>query len=344
MGDKELISLMRRYTSFILLLFFVNVVFSQEAKYENLVFEGSGIRGIAYCGVLSELEKNNIIEDIVKVGGTSAGAITALMVALGYTSDEVFDIISDTKFQKFNDGQFIFVGGFSRLKSQYGWYKGTAFSRWLDKIIAAKTGNPDITFSELKNSGYKQLYVTATCLNKQRLLVFSEHTYPQMKVKDAVRISMSIPLYFEAVFIDSVGNVYNNNKPNLDVVVDGGIVGNYPIFIFDSLRLDWSNNQIRIPNFKTLGIRIDSDLQIKSDSLSKELVPIQINKMSDFLQAFYILILENLNRIPLIPEDWQRTISVSSVGISPKLKKLSKEQKESLVKSGEFSTKNFLNK
>jgi NTE family protein len=52
---------MRRYTSFILLLFFVNVVFSQEAKYENLVFEGSGIRGIAYCGVLSELEKTILL-------------------------------------------------------------------------------------------------------------------------------------------------------------------------------------------------------------------------------------------------------------------------------------------
>ena len=337
---------MGKIITFLILVVFVNIGYSQNIKYENLVFEGAGIRGIAYSGVLSELEKSNIINHIVKVGGTSAGAITALMVSLGYTSDEVFDIISDTKFKKFNDGEYIFIGGFSRLNSKYGWYKCKEFTKWLDKIIITKTGNSDITFNELKNKGYKQLYVTATCMNKQKLIVFSAETYPQMKIKDAVRISMSIPLYFEAVFIDSIGHVHKekNKIENLDVVVDGGIIGNYPIFIFDSLQVDSLNNQIRIPNHKTLGIRIDSDLQIKNDTLSKELVPIQINSMSDYLEAFYILILENLNRTPLIPEDWERSISVSSVGISPRIKKLSKNQKDSLIKSGELSTRKYLNK
>ena len=337
---------MKKIVTVLLLGILVNIGYSQNIKYENLVFEGAGIRGIAYSGVLSELEKNNIIKHIVRVGGTSAGAITALMVSLGYSSDEIFDIISSTKFQKFNDGEYMFIGGFSRLGSKYGWYKGEAFTKWLDKIIFAKTGNSEITFSELKDKGYKQLYVTATCLNKQKLIVFSAETYPQMKIRDAVRISMSIPLYFEAVFIDSKGHVYeeNNKDKNLDIVVDGGIIGNYPIFIFDSLQVDSLNNQIRIPNRKTLGIRIDSDLQIKNDSSSKELVPIQINNISDYLEALYILILENLNRTPLIPEDWERTISVSSVGIGPRIKKLSKEQKEALIKSGKLSTQRYLNK
>lgn len=334
---------MKGILTLIILVLIIQLGHSQ--KYENLIFEGAGIRGIAYSGVLTELEKYNIIDDIVKVGGTSAGAITALMVSIGYSSSEIFDIISDTKFQKFNDGEYMFIGGFSRLNSKYGWYKGEAFIKWLDKIIIAKTGNSEMTFIELSNKGFKQLYVTATCMNKQKLLVFSSETYPQMKIKDAVRISMSIPLYFEAVFIDSKGHVYNekNNIENLDVVVDGGIIGNFPIFIFDRMEKDSLNNQIRIPNYKTLGIRIDSDLQIKNDSLSKELVSIPINSMSDYLEAFYILILENLNRTPLIPEDWERTISVSSVGISPRIKKLSKAQKESLIKSGELSARKYLN-
>ena len=58
----------------------------------------------------------------------------------------------------------------------------------------------------------------------------------------------------------------------------------------------------------------------------------------------YIIILENLNRMPLIPEDWDRTISVSSVGITPRIKKLTELQKESLIKSGETSTRKYLNK
>ncbi len=331
----------------ILLIIFTvifNYGFSQTNKYENLVFEGAGIRGIAYAGVLKGMENAGITNNIAKVGGTSAGAITALMVSLGYNSNEIYEIVSKTKFQQFNDGQYIFLGGFYRLSKKYGWYKGDAFLKWLEEIIRNKTGNSDITFKELKDNGYKQLYVTATCLNKQKLLIFSADNYPQMKVKDAVRISMSIPLYFNAVFIDSCGRVYKNQQKanGLDVVVDGGILGNFPIYIFDSVSVDTFNHKTRIPNYKTLGVRIDSDSQIVSDSRNKELVPVQINKLSDYITAFYIIILENLNRNQLIPEDWQRTISVSSVGITPRIKKLSTKQKMALMLSGEQHTLNFL--
>lgn len=332
---------MKNISTFILLLIISQVGISQ--KYENLVFEGAGIRGIAYCGVIKELENQNITSDIKRVGGTSAGAITALMFSIGYESDEMYKIISETEFQNFNDGQYMFFGGFSRLNSNFGWYKGDEFIKWLDKIIKDKTGNSEITFRELKDNGFKELYVTATCLNKQKLVVFSSETYPNMKIKDAVRISMSIPLYFEAVFIDSNGTVYEekNDQENLDIVVDGGILGNFPIFIFDSLRTDSTDQSVKIPNYKTLGIRIDSDSQIKNDLTSKELVPIPIDNMDDYLVAFYILILENLNRNALTSEDWERTISVSSVGIGPRIKSLTLKQKESLIKSGEDCARTY---
>lgn len=328
----------------IIFLLIAVVTNAQPTKYENMVFEGAGVRGIAYSGVIHQLEKEGIIKNVVKVGGTSAGAITALMVSLGYNSDEIFKIISSTKFQKFNDGEFSVVGGISRIKTRFGWYKGGAFTKWLAEIISAKTGKSDITFKELRDAGCKDLYVVGTCLNKQRLFVFSAETYPDMKVKDAVRISMSIPLYFEAGFIDSTGKVSKkqNAQGDLDVVVDGGIIGNFPIFLFDEIKKDASNKPIRIPNYKTLGIRIDTDSQIKSDSLTKELVSVPIKNISDYLTAFYVLTLENLNRNTLIPEDWDRTISVSSVGIAPKIKKLSAAQKEALIQSGEVHTAAFL--
>ena len=318
--------------------------YAQPAKYENLVFEGAGVRGIAYSGVIHQFEKEGIMKDIVKVGGTSAGAITALMVSIGYTSEEIFKIISSTKFQKFNDGEFLFVGGLSRMKHRFGWYKADEFTQWLAEIIEVKTGDSEITFKELHKKGFKDLYVTGTCLNKQRLLIFSAESYPEMKVKDAVRISMSIPLYFEAGFIDSAGKVYKkqNAKADLDVVVDGGIIGNFPIFLFDEVRQDSTNRAIRIPNYKTIGIRIDTESQIASDSVSKELVPLPIKNMSDYMTAFYILALENLNRSNLIPGDWERTVSVSSAGIAPKIRKLSVADKEALINSGEKYTAAFI--
>ncbi len=334
----------------LLLIYFIFssfLSFSQPGPvYENLVFEGAGLRGIAYCGVLKHLEERGILKDIKKVGGTSAGAITAMMVALGYKEDEIYALISETPFQKFNDGAYFFVGGINRLNKRFGWYQGNAFNHWLEKRIETKTGNADITFQQLKDVGYKDLYVTATCLNKQKMLIFSAETYPNMKVKDAVRISMSVPIYFEAVFIDSMGTVHekHKNQSGLDIVVDGGIIGNFPIAMFDSISLDAKGLKHRTANPLTLGVRIDRDEQVKEDSLSRELSPFNIEDFPDFLSAFYVMVLENLNRNQLIDEDWKRTISVSSVSISPKIKRLSLDQKQALMKSGEDGTIRFFNK
>lgn len=131
--------------------------YSQQCEIKNLVFEGAGIRGIAYAGVIEELEKHDKLHQLSKVGGTSAGAITALMVSLGYSSKEIADIISSTQFRKFNDGRFMFIGGFSRMKNGFGWYRGERFTEWISEIIERKTGNSEITFQELSVKGYKDL-------------------------------------------------------------------------------------------------------------------------------------------------------------------------------------------
>ncbi len=320
--------------------------YSQTSPYENLVFEGAGIRGIAYSGAIKKLGESGILTNIKKVGGTSAGAITAMMLSLGYTDVEIYKIVSESKFHKFNDGRFFFIGGISRMKKNYGWYRAKSFNKWLEKIILAKTDNADLTFAQLKEKGFKELYVTGTCLNKQKMVVFSAETYPNMKVKDAVQISMSIPMYFQAVFIDQNGKVYKKptDVPNLDVMVDGGIIAEFPIFLFDEITTDSKGIKTRIPNPKTLGVRIDTEHQVNNDRENLGLHEIPINNFTDYLTAFYTIIIENLNRNQLIPEDWDRTISVSSEGISPKIKRLSKAQTLVLTNSGEVYTEYFLRK
>ncbi len=125
-------------------------------------------------------------------------------------------VSDNTNFNEFNDGHFMFFGGFNRMRKNYGWYRGNKFNKWIEKLIEKKTSNRDITFIELHKNGYKDLYITASCLNKQKLIIFSYETYPTMKVKDAIRISMSIPLYFEAVFIDSTGAIIKNSRKRTD--------------------------------------------------------------------------------------------------------------------------------
>jgi NTE family protein len=327
---------MRLHLVVLIIIIQCHNLFSQK-QYENLVFEGAGIRGLAYSGVIKGLEDLGMMNEIKRVGGTSAGAITAMMLSIGYDSGEIYEIISKTDFQKFNKGKFGILGGFNRINKRYGWYINDKFEKWLEDLIENKTGDSEITFKELGERGYKELHATGTCINKQELIVFNSVTYPKMKVKDAIKISMSIPLYFEAIFLDSEGKLYNKQEEgfNLDVVVDGGLIGNYPIGIFDRFLIDSLGRSYREINTKTLGIRMDSDEQIKNDKNGLGLVEQKITDFRSYIEAFYIMTIENLNRNQLTKEDWNRTISVSSVNIGPKIKRLKQTEKESLMKSGE---------
>src|SRR6185436_9432095 len=84
------------------------------SEIKNLVFEGAGVRGIAYCGAIQEMETKNLMGNVEKLGGTSSGAIVAMMLSLGYTGKDIEAFISKIKFKKFNDGGFSFIGGITR--------------------------------------------------------------------------------------------------------------------------------------------------------------------------------------------------------------------------------------
>ena len=167
-----------------------------------------------------------------------------------------------------------------------------------------------------------------------------------MKVKDAIRISMSIPLYFEPVFIDEKGKLVHHpkHKKGLDVFVDGGVLGNFPIRIFDSTKYI-SENQVNsfMVNRGTLGFRIDSDDQIKNDKEGKQLAAMQVSSLKEYILAFYNLVSENLNRQSLTPQDWKRTVSISDKKIGPRPKiKLSVSEAEALLQSGRESVRNTI--
>lgn len=57
--------------------------------YQNLAFSGGGIRGLAYIGAFEALEGKGLTEGIRRVAGTSAGAIMAMLIATGMTSQQM---------------------------------------------------------------------------------------------------------------------------------------------------------------------------------------------------------------------------------------------------------------
>jgi NTE family protein len=195
-----------------------------QSKYpfRNLIFEGGGVKGIAYSGALAVLEQRGILRRIKRVGGASAGAINASLLALGYSLGEIRDILANLDFRNFMDDDWGVLRDAKRLVRDFGWYKGDFFRQWMAHLVEAKTGNPDATFADLaKRRGKPKLHLVATNLATRLSQVYSKDYSPALPVADAVRHSMSIPLFFAAV------------RESDDLFVDGGVLDNYLIRLFD---------------------------------------------------------------------------------------------------------------
>jgi NTE family protein len=328
-------------------------------RYRNLVMEGGGIRGIAYGGALQELEQQGVLRGIERVGGTSAGAIQAALLAVGFSPAEIIEVVNNTPVQRLNDGRFMLVGGSNRLLKQYGWYRGDQLTTYLTELVGRKTQRPHLTLGELHTLAqqqpgvYRDLYTTGTNLTAQRTQVFSYETNPGMRVADAVRISMSIPLYFRAVLLDAAGNVLTA-KPApgqpVQVLVDGGLLANYPIDLFDKPRYlsasvvpGPADARGNVFNPETLGVRVDRAEQIPFDTAAtgrQQLAPYDIQNFNGYVGALYTVALENLN--PVQPADWRRTVSINILDFSPKIKRVTDAQKKLLMDSGRQGVRAFL--
>jgi NTE family protein len=183
------------------------------------VFEGGGVRGIALVGALAAAEARGI--SFRAVAGTSAGAIVASLIAAGYSASELRQILSAQDFRTFRDG----LPGIRYLLAwkRLGFHKGDEFHRWIAEHLSLKLKgrrNESPRFSELK----KPLTVIATDVVRQQVKVFSTRRTPDFVVADAVRMSMSIPFFFIPVPLGK------------ELIVDGGVLSNFPAWAFDEER------------------------------------------------------------------------------------------------------------
>ena len=318
--------------------------------FRNLQFEGGGVKGIAYVGVMEALQKRKVLDSIERVGGTSSGAINALFLGLNYSLAQIKNILITLDFSNFLDDTWGIVRDTTRLISEYGWYKGDYFRNWVADLVYQKTGNPDATFNDCKKQGFRDMYFVGTNISTGFSEVFSfEHT-PRMCLADAVRISMSIPLFFAA-------------KRSLrgDVYVDGGVLDNYPIKLFDRKKYvkqfsstpeyyDKLNKKLKqegieidpyVFNQETLGFRLNSAQEI---GIFRDHAEPDHRKIEDFFSYAWSLIstiMNNQENQHLHSDDWQRTIYIDTLGVSTIEFGLSRDKKEALIESGRLYTDKY---
>ncbi len=294
----------------------------------DIVLEGGGVKGTGLVGALQQLADAGYQPQ--RVAGTSAGAIVGSLLAAGMSPDDMVATMQQLDYAKFQDEGFIdklgLPGKVTSLVFEKGVYEGKYLQSWL---AAQLEGLGVRTFADLKltdawaqelppEQRYK-LVVIVSDVSRGRLvrLPWDYASYgldpDEQLVAHAVRASMSIPFFYEPVTLK--GNY----------LVDGGLLSNFPVAIFDD-HTPWP----------TFGIKLSA----KADALTK------MNPVTNPLQYAMAILSTATNAHDAMhiddPCTQMRTIFVDTFDIKATDFAISKADQARLLESGQKYAKAFL--
>jgi len=293
------------------------------------VFEGGGVTGIGLVGAVSVIEAAGY--EFVNLAGTSAGAIVASLLAAGYSAAELKQAINDIDFRTFEDppliGRIPFVGALVDEIFLRGLYNGDVFLNLMRGLLAQKGIHTfrDLILAEFAGDDrYRfKLRVVASDISRRRMLVLPQDVRDygmapeDLEVALAVRMSMSIPFFFKLV------------KLKDSDIVDGSLLSNFPIELFDSAG---------IPEWPTFGFKL-----VFSDQTNPaQMVQHPISGPISELAALFFTAMEAHDAYYLKNDKFVRTIAVDTLNIGATDFDLTPDQKEALYASGVSAANTFL--
>jgi NTE family protein len=309
----------------------------------DAVFEGGGVKGIGLIGAVYEIE--NAGYEFENLAGTSAGAIIASLLAGGYKAEEIKTELEKLDYNDFKDEGLLdklgVIGKGLSIGFEYGIYEGDYFEDWLDNLLQAKgkTTFGDIITQHTEDKYKYKLQVIAADITDRKLLVLpgdlKDFGYDpdRFSISRAVRMSMSIPVFFEPVKL-------KDNSGRTHYIVDGGVLSNYPVWLLD----DGSKN----PEWPTFGFKlIEPD---KRAFKGPDRNP--INNPISFLKAVMGTMMDAHDNyhISKTKGDFDRTIGIPTVvkinGIEKEVKTtdfdITKDESHELFNNGAEAAKTFL--
>lgn len=302
----------------------------------DLVCEGGGVKGIGLVGAIAVLEERGFRPE--RVAGTSAGAIVATLLASGYSAAELRAIILSLDFERFKDPtwqmRLPLAGGLASLLARQGLYKGDYLHQIMRHYLEAKGVRTfgDLIHPEPTNETRVRhsVQVIASDITGRQLLVLPRDARKigiepdELGVADAVRMSMSIPIYFTPVRVQR------------HVVVDGGLLSNFPVWLFDtdgSPRWPTFGLKLVEPNPRApVGARFSDDGPMRSG----------LGAIVDYAKGLVATMSEFHDRLYLESHTFARTIAIPTLGIATTDFGLKHEQAEQLYEAGRGAAEKFL--
>jgi NTE family protein len=290
---------------------------------KNLALKGGGVKGVAYVGAIKELDKAGVFNTIERVAGTSAGALMACMISLGYNANEIEELMVAMNFNSFKTGWNPL-----RIVTRFGLFTGQYI---IDLVSGYLENSPmklkaDATFMDMRNAGCKDLYVFACNTGMHTVHEFSPDATPDVKVREAIRASMSIPFFFK-------GWRFTHPGAKEHLFIDGGVVYNYPLSFFDDAR--FTDDDV---NKESIGLYLYST-QKQKDIYCRWGRPLFFSHhlFESILDAQDYIILRDR-------EQTSRSILIDDLGLAATDFNISTEKKNALMESGSSAAQSFIAK
>jgi NTE family protein len=300
----------------------------------NAVFEGGGIKAIGLIGAVQVAEQRGI--RFHRVAGTSSGAIVAALIAAGYSAEEIGSLLLKTPFKEFVKNSWFehvkIVGPAFQILIKKGLYSGERLEQWIRNLLKAKGIR---TFGDIPDG---KLRIIASDISQGKLLVLPEDIEQygmnpkKLEIAKAIRMSTSIPYFFEPVIIRKPPGQVSPLMPfkkQLIYIVDGGILSNFPLWLFDRETYEKGHKKT-VP---TLGFQLVG---------RQSGVPRKINGPFSMFHALFSTMMEAHDERYIEEHNRFRTIKIPTLGIRTTQFDISKEDSKRLYNSGfEAATKFF---
>lgn len=210
------------------------------------IFKGGGAKGIAYAGALQAVADHG--RWFRSAAGSSAGAITATLIAAGLMPDQIEAqtplLLECVK----RNWLGLAMGGATPIYSMMGvqLQLRTVLRDQLRTLGADKT-DPTVTFEALWNVTHIDLYVVGMDLATSHPIVFNHVTTPECDIPLAVAASCAIPVAFDSGRLATL-NPLSPRGFDVHRIVDGGAWANYPAFVFKDHSFRAYSGLPRIPD------------------------------------------------------------------------------------------------
>jgi NTE family protein len=315
-----------------------------EQNLMDLVFEGGGVKGIGLGGAYAALEAHGFRPN--NVAGTSAGAITAALVAAGYSAPELKDVVFQMPFTKFKDvggiSRIPFFGGPLNVMKDLGIYEGKFFHEWISGLLAAKhvTRFGDLVNEDVSDPKYRhKLRVIASDVTHRRMLILPDDAPhlgiepDEMLVADAVRMSMSIPIFFEPVEVRG-----GDRAEHEHTIVDGGMLSNFPVWLFDCP----GDQRPRWPTFGLMLVEPEPRTAIGHRLAHEDDAEIEHGSLIDFAKGLALTMMAAHDRMYLDEATFARTIAIPTLGVGTTEFEITPARVQALYQSGYDAAERFL--